>query len=227
MSEALEPPRVLVVEDEAPLRRAVSTSLATEGYLVAEAGDPEEAEAVLEEFHPDLVVLDVRLPERHEGFELGRRIRSASETPIIYLTAIDDADARLEAFELGADDYVGKPFSMAELLARTRAVLRRSRRDLAGRLVVRDLLLDLDTATAYRAGARLPLTSTEFRLLATLVGQPGRVFSKVQLLSEVWEFDAYDVNLVEVHISALRRKLEAHGPPLIFTERNQGYVIRP
>ena len=226
-SSLAEHPRVLVVEDEGALRRAVCANLAAEGYEVRGAADGEEARAALPAFRPDVVVLDVRLPGGREGFELGREIRSASETPIIFLTAVDGEDERLHAFDLGADDYLAKPFSMAELMARTRAVLRRSHRLLSGRCTVRDLVVDLDSGTAHRGGVPLALTTTEFRLLAVLARAPGRVFSKVQLLSEVWEFEAYDPNLVEVHISALRKKLEATGPRLIFTERARGYVIRP
>lgn len=224
---SLDPPRVLVVEDDEGLRRALCASLAAEGYRVRGAAEVDGARQAVEEFRPDLVVLDIRLPSGLEGLELGRRIRSASETPIIFLTAVDGVDERLTAFDLGADDYLAKPFSMPELLARARAVLRRSHRVLSGRLVVRDLEMDLDSGVAYRAGTALPLTTTEFRLLSTLARSPGRVFSKVQLLLEVWEFDAYDPNLVEVHVSALRKKLEAHGPRLIFTERSRGYVLRP
>lgn len=223
----LDCPRVLVVDDEISLRRALSASLAAEGYEVREAADPDEARRVFAHFHPDLVVLDVRLPTGREGFDVGRSIRAESETPIIFLTAVDGVEERLDAFELGADDYLAKPFSMSELLARSRAVLRRSHRVLAGRLAVRDLELDLDAGTARRAGVAVPLTTTEFRLLATLARAPGRVFSKLQLLAEVWEFEAYDVNLVEVHISALRKKLAALGPRMIFTERSRGYVLRP
>jgi two-component system OmpR family response regulator len=219
--------RVLVVEDDSALRRALHASLEADGYAVEEAAGSDEARSVFSTFRPDVVILDVRLPGEREGFELGREIRSAGETAIIFLTAVDGVDERLQAFALGADDYLAKPFSMAELLARTRAVLRRSRRLVAGRLVVRDLEIDLESGAVYRGGERLNLTDTELRLLVALARAPGRVLSKQQLLADVWEFDAYDVNLVEVHMSALRRKLEAAGERLIFTERARGYVMRP
>lgn len=220
-------PRVLLVEDEPSLRRALTTSLTAEGYEVREASDGTEAVEHFTAFRPDLVLLDVRLPDGREGFTVGREMRAAAETPIIFLTAVDGAEERLDAFSLGADDYVSKPFSMPELIARSRAVLRRSTRLLSGRICVRDVVIDLEARVASRAETPLNLTSTEFRLLVCLARSPGRIFSKIQLLSEVWEFEAYDVNLVEVHISALRRKLEALGPRLIFTERGAGYVIRP
>ena len=221
------PPRVLLVEDDASVREAVAASLRREGYEVRTLADAGDVVPVAGSFRPDIAVLDVRLPYGSEGFEVARGLRGAGELPIIFLTAADALEDRLTAFSLGADDYLVKPFSTAELLARVAAVLRRSNRAVSATVRIRDLAIDLDARTAVRGGQVLNLTTTEFRLLATLARAPGTVFSKIRLLSEVWDFDAYDPNLVEVHISALRRKLEAHGPRMIFTERGRGYTIRP
>ena len=220
-------PKVLVVEDDEALRRAVVTRLTAEGYEVAGAATADEARDGFDRLGPDLVIVDVRLPAGNEGLEFARAVRQQAETPLVFLTGAHGVTERLAAFEVGADDYLTKPFSMAELVARVRAILRRTHRFLSGRLFVRDLELDLDAERAWRAGAPVPLTATEFRLLAALARAPGRVVSKVQLLSEVWEVQSADANLVEVHMSALRRKLEALGPRMIFTERARGYVLRP
>jgi two-component system OmpR family response regulator len=172
---------------------------------------------------PDLVVLDVGLPGG-DGFELARQLRARREVPIIFLTARDAVDDRLKGFEIGADDYLVKPFALEELLARVRVVLRRSGRHTAP-LEVGDVLVDEQAGVATRLGQSLGLTPTELRLLAFLVRHRGLVLSKSQLLSQVWGYDAYDPNVVEVHVSALRRKLEAHGPRVLETIRGLGYRL--
>jgi DNA-binding response OmpR family regulator len=168
----------------------------------------------------------VALPGGVDGFEVGRRLRAEREIPLIYLTGRAATEQKLTAFDLGADDYITKPFAMAELLARLRAVLHRS--GAAERVLrVRDLVVDEAGGLASRAGERLDLTTTELRLLAALCRRAGEAVSKTQLLTEVWGFDEYSPNLVEVHVSALRHKLEQSGPRILFTERGAGYVIRP
>ena len=179
------------------------------------------------EFHPDLAVLDIRLPDGDEGFDLALRLRAAAEVPVLFVTAADSLQDRLRGFEVGADDYLVKPFAVAELLVRVRAILRRAGRLSSPTHEVCDLMVDEANRTARRAGSEISLTKTEFELLAVLARDAGTVFSKTQLLSLVWGFDGYAPNLVEVHISALRRKLEVHGPRLIHTERAEGYVLRP
>jgi DNA-binding response OmpR family regulator len=190
--------------------------------------DPDgfDLQGAVSTFRPDLVVLDVRLPGASDGFDLAARLRSLAQVPIMFLTAADDLADRLRGFEVGADDYLVKPFAIGELLARIRAVLRRAGRLRSPTYEVCDLVVDEANRVALRGGVELFLTKTEFELLAVLARQPGEVFSKAQLLSLVWGFDGYDQNLVEVHMSALRRKLEAHGGRLIHTERGEGYVLR-
>ena len=175
---------------------------------------------------PDLAVLDVMLPG-DDGFALAQRLRAARDVAIVFLTARDGLDDRLAGFALGADDYLVKPFALEELLARVRAVLRRTGR-LAGPLEAGDLLVDEAAAVATRAGRPLGLTPTELRLLAFLMRHRGQVLSKYQLLSQVWGYDDYDPNLVEVHTSALRRKLEDGGAArLIHTVHGIGYRLGP
>ena len=174
---------------------------------------------------PDLVVLDVMLPGR-DGFALLEVVRARSDAGIVVLTARDGLDDRLRGLDSGADDYVVKPFLVAELVSRVRAVLRRRGR-VPDVLALGDLVVDDAAGVATRAGTELELTATELRLLRYLADQRGRTVTKNQILTQVWGYDAYDPNLVEVHVSALRRKLEAHGPRIVHTVRGLGYALRP
>ena len=209
-----------MVEDEAAVRRAVLAGLRQEGFAASGFADAVEPDMILA-CAPDLAVLDVRLPS-DSGFALARRLQARSEVSIIFLTARDAVADRVEGLELGADDYVVKPFALEELLARIRAVLRRSGR-LSTVLEVGDLLIDEHGGWVKRRGQEIPVTTTELRLLAFLVRHRGQALSKDQLLTQVWGYDAYDRNLVEVHVSALRRKLERAGPRVIHTVRGIGY----
>jgi two-component system OmpR family response regulator len=221
------PPRVLLVEDDTSLRDAIAAALRVAGYQVHTQSDGRGLENTVDSFRPDAAIIDVRFPDGPDGFEIGGQIRSNSEIPIIFATAADDLDDRLRGFVLGADDYLVKPFAVSELLARLRAVLRRTGRLSSATWQVCDVVVDEAKRVVHRAGQPVDLTKTEFDLLAVLVRAPGSVFSKSQLLSLVWGFDQYAPNLVEVHMSALRRKLEANGPRLVHTERGEGYVLRP
>jgi DNA-binding response OmpR family regulator len=214
----------VVVEDEAPVRQAVERALRHEGISVTAFSDYPDVSLVLAAA-PDLAVLDVLLPSG-DGFELARSLRAARDLPIVFLTARDAVEDRLEGFELGADDYLVKPFALEELLARVRVVLRRAGR-LSAAIEAGDVVIDEQAGCAARAGSPLELTPTELRLLAYLVRERGMVLSKHQLLTQVWGYDAYDPNVVEVHVSALRRKLEAHGPRILETVRGLGYRLDP
>lgn len=221
-----QPPRVLVVEDDTPIRVAVEVSLRGEGYEVLALGDGRHLRSCTEDFRPDLALLDVRLDDGPDGYALARELRGRSGMPILFLTAADAVEDRLAGFDAGGDDYVVKPFSMAELLARVRSLLRRSGRLASASWQVGDLVVDDSDRSVVRAGVRLELTPTEYDLLVVLVRHVGTVLTKTQLLSHVWGFDAYDTNLVEVHTSALRRKLEQTGPRIVHTVRGAGYVLR-
>jgi DNA-binding response OmpR family regulator len=218
---------VLLVEDDASIRVAVEVALRGAGYEVCPLADGASIIASSDAFRPDLAVLDVRLPVGPDGYALARSLRSGSNLPILFLTAADAEQDRLAGFQAGGDDYLVKPFSMAELMARVQALLRRSGRLSSQCWHVADLLVDDAGRTVLRGGMALDLTRTEYDLLVMLARNVGRVLTKTQLLAEVWGFDAYDANLVEVHVSALRRKLEASGPRLIQTVRGAGYVLRP
>jgi DNA-binding response OmpR family regulator len=217
--------RVVVVEDAEPIRTAVGIALTEAGYDVRTRPDGEGFERELAEYRPDLVLLDVMLPGR-DGFELLSVARETSNAGVILLTARDAVDDRLHGLRTGADDYVVKPFVLAELIARVEAVLRRMGR-LRSVLAVGDLEVDVEARVVRRAGTELELTATEFKLLAFLAGRAGKVVGKTQLLTAVWGYDDYADNLVEVYVSGLRRKLEAHGPRLLHTVRGSGYVLRP
>ena len=216
--------RVVVVEDETAVRDAVRQALEREGLAVSAFADYPGPDVILAGA-PDLAVLDVMLPGG-DGLELARGLRARRDLPIIFLTARDAVEDRLAGFKLGADDYLVKPFALEELLARVRAVLRRSGR-LGAPLEAGEVLIDEQAGLASRRGHDLALTPTELRLLAFLVRHRGMVLSKHQLLTQVWGYDAYDPNVVEVHVSALRRKLELHGPRIIETVRGLGYRLAP
>ena len=216
------PPRVVMVEDEQPVREAVERALQRDGLRVSCFADYADPDLILASA-PDLAVLDVLLPNG-DGFELARRLRAGRDLPIIFLTARDTIEDRLNGFQLGADDYLIKPFALEELLARVRAVLRRTGR-LGAAIEAGDLIVDEQSGLATRAGVSLELTPTELRLLAFFIRERGFVLSKHQLLTQVWGYDAYDPNVVEVHVSALRRKLEQHGPRILETIRGLGYRL--
>jgi DNA-binding response OmpR family regulator len=220
----MEPARVLVVEDAEAIRVSVESALTAAGCRVHGLPDGGELEHQLTTFRPDLVVLDVMLPGR-DGFALLDVIRRHSAVGVVLLTARDAVADRLRGLGGGADDYVVKPFVLAELVARVEAVLRRMGRT---RPVVEvgDLVIDQDGGAVRRGGVPVELTATELRVLVFLARRRGRVVGKAQLLTGVWGYDDYDENLVEVHVSALRRKLEEHGPRLVHTVRGQGYVLR-
>jgi two-component system, OmpR family, response regulator len=216
--------KVLVVEDAEAIRTAVGIALEQAGCTVRARPDGDELERDLADFGPDLVLLDLMLPGR-DGLALLDVVRRTSGAGIVLLTARDGVEDRLLGLRSGADDYVVKPFVLAELVARVEAVLRRLGR-LRTRLEVGDLVVDVDGRQVTRAGQRIELTATELDLLIFLAGREGRVVGKSQLLAAVWGYDDYAANLVEVHVSALRRKLEAHGPRLLHTVRGAGYVLR-
>jgi two-component system, OmpR family, response regulator len=215
-------PRVVIVEDEPHIRDAVERALRRDRIAITAFADDPGVDAILAA-GPDLAVLDVLLP-RGDGFRLARELKAVRDLPIVFLTARDTVTDRLAGFGLGADDYVVKPFVMEELLARVRAVLRRTGR-IEGAIAAGELVVDEPAGRASRAGAPLDLTPTELRLLAFLVRHRGLILSKHQLLTQVWGYDGYDPNVVEIHISALRRKLEAHGPRILTTVRGLGYRL--
>jgi two-component system OmpR family response regulator len=228
MEAAGTPGRLLVVDDEKTILELLSGSLRLAGFEVTTAASGTEAVRAAASRRPDLVLLDVMMPDG-DGFEALRRMRSAGiEVPVIFLTARDEEPDRVNGFDLGADDYVTKPFSLNELLGRIRAVLRRSRPgDPGSRLCVADLELDEDVHEVKRAGAVVDLTPTEYRLLRFLMLNAGRVVSKDQILDHVWEGDpARDGNVVEPCVSYLRRKVDQGQPRLIHTVRGFGYVLR-
>ena len=215
---------MLLVEDSAAIRDMVAEALRDAGFTVSAYSDGAGLEERLAGHRPDAVILDVMIPGR-DGFELIDVVREWGEAGIIMLTARDGLPDRLRGLDGGADDYVVKPFEMPELLSRVNAVLRR-RGTLASIIELGDLLVDKDAAVATRAGQPLSLTATELKLLEFLIDQRGRIVSAAQILDAVWGYTAYDDNLVHVHMSSLRRKLEAHGPRLVHTVRGIGYRLQ-
>ncbi|MBV8079873.1 MAG: response regulator transcription factor [Actinobacteria bacterium] len=219
--------RILVVDDEQSIVDAVATALRYEGYEVEEALSGRAALTLATAAEPDLVVLDWMLPDL-EGIEVGRRLRAQGlRTAILFLTAKDATENKIEALRAGGDDYVTKPFSLAEIVARIEAILRRVAGDLPGDVLeFGDVVLDETRHEVRRAGTHVPLTATEFALLRYFMLNPRRVLSKTQILMHVWKYDfGGNSNVVETYVSYLRKKLDALGPPLIKTVRQAGYML--
>lgn len=222
--------KVLVVEDEEALSQLLSYNLGKEGFEVATSFDGDEALLAVDEEKPDIVLLDWMLPNV-SGVEICRRLRAQSETrdiPVIMLTARGEEEDRIRGLEQGADDYVTKPFSMSELVARVRAVLRRTRPTIAGDVATfADITLDRETCRVRRADRDIHLGPTEFRLLDVLMQRPGRVFSREQLLDRVWGHDVYvEIRTVDVHVGRLRKALNRRGEQdPIRTVRSSGYAL--
>jgi two-component system OmpR family response regulator len=219
--------RILVVDDEPSIVDAVATALRYEGYEVHEASTGREALDAVARYEPDLVVLDWMLPDI-EGIEVGRRLRARGfKTAVLFLTAKDATENKVEALRAGGDDYVTKPFSLAEIVARTQAILRRTAGDLPGDVLrYADLVLDESRHEVFRGEEQIGLTATEFSLLRYFMLNPRRVLSKSQILQNVWRYDfGGNSNVVETYVSYLRRKLDASGPPLIKTVRQAGYML--
>jgi two-component system OmpR family response regulator len=222
---------VLVVDDENTLTDLLQMALRYEGWEVKSAGTGHQAVTIAREFKPDAVVLDIMLPD-FDGLQVMRRIREAgNETPVLFLTAKDSLDDRIAGLTAGGDDYVTKPFSLEELVARLRSLLRRSRALVADnsdpRIVVGDLVLDEDSYEVSRGGEQISLTATEFELLRYLMRNPRRVLSKAQILDRVWSYDFGGTSsVVELYISYLRKKIDAGRTPMIHTVRGAGYMVK-
>jgi two-component system OmpR family response regulator len=222
--------RILVVDDEPNIVDVVSMALRFQGFEVDTAATGRDALAAVERFRPQVMVLDVMLPDM-EGFEVADRLGAQrGHVPIIFLTARDATEDKLRGLSIGGDDYVTKPFSLEELVARIRVILRRTGGSDGddSRLVFEDLELDEDTREVSRAGEPVDLTATEYRLLHYLMLNPRRVLTRSQILDHVWEYDfGGDARVLETYISYLRKKLDVHGPSLIHTARGVGYALRP
>ena len=223
---------LLVVEDEPNIRELLATSLRFAGFEVHTAAQGSTALQLAAEVEPDLLVLDVMLPDM-DGFTITRRLRERDQhMPVLFLTARDSVDDKVKGLTVGGDDYVTKPFSLEEVVARIRAILRRSRaEDQADEdrvLTFEDLTLNEDTYEVSRAGRVIEVSPTEFNLLRYLMQNPHRVLSKAQILDHVWDYDFRgEMGIVESYISYLRRKIDTEGlPPLIHTKRGMGYVLR-
>ncbi|MEV0176615.1 response regulator transcription factor [Streptomyces sp. NPDC050803] len=226
---------LLVVDDEPTVRELLCAALRHAGFTVAAAATGQEALHRAAEVSPDLVLLDVMLPDL-TGFEVIRLLREqhrpaadsrAGHIPVVFLTARDATQDKIEGLVLGGDDYVTKPFDLEELIARIRAVMRRTSGDPTALIRAADLELDPDAIQATRAGQPLRLSPTEFRLLHYLMVNAGRTVSKAQILGRVWDYDFNgDTNIVDTYISYLRRKIDNGGPKLIHTVHGVGYVLR-
>jgi two-component system, OmpR family, response regulator len=229
MPDAKQGNRVLVVDDEANIVEVISMALRYQGFEVETAATGREAVAAVGRFKPHLMVLDVMLPDM-EGFEVAERLGAQrAGVPIIFLTARDSTEDKVRGLTGGGDDYVTKPFSLEELVARVRTILRRTGQASpeSGRLVFQDLELDEESHEVIRGGAQIDLTATEYRLLRYLMLNPRRVMTRAQILDHVWDYDfGGDGRVLETYISYLRKKLDAHGPPLIRTVRGVGYALQ-
>ena len=229
--------RLLVVDDEPNIRELLATSLRFAGFEVHAAADGGAALRMARDLEPDLLVLDVMLPDM-DGFTVTRRLREKGQhMPVLFLTARDDTSDKVQGLTVGGDDYVTKPFSLEEVVARIRAILRRTGPgddDQTNVLRYADLELDDDSHEVRRAGQEIDLSPTEFKLLRYLMLNAGRVLSKTQILDHVWQYDwGGDANIVESYISYLRRKVDSLTgpdgeklPPLIHTKRGVGYLLR-
>jgi len=224
------PTRVLVVDDERAITDLVAMALKYEGFAVQTAASAKDARRAVMEYRPALIVLDVGLPDE-DGFSLTQRlVADGLKVPVIFLTARDATEEKVRGLTVGGDDYVTKPFSIEELVARIRVVLRRhqpANGNSTGHLVLADLELDEDTHEVLRAGQPVDLTRTEFRLLRYLLINAGRVLTRAQILDHVWEYNfGGDASVLETYISYLRRKVDRGDPALIHTVRGVGYVMR-
>ncbi len=225
------PVRVLVVDDESQLAELLSMALRYEGWQVRTALTGNDAVRTAREFAPDAVVLDMMLPDI-DGLEVLRRMRADQpDVPVLFLTAKDAVEDRVAGLTAGGDDYVTKPFSLEEVVARVRALMRRTAvvaQEAGSVLVVGDLTLDEDSHEVVRAGEEVSLTATEFELLRFLMRNPRRVLSKAQILDRVWHYDfGGQANIVELYISYLRKKIDQGREPMIHTMRGAGYVLKP
>ena len=225
------PVRVLVVDDEASLSDLLSMALRYEGWEVRTAADGSSAVREFRAFRPDAVVLDMMLPDIN-GLEVLRRLRGETpDVPVLFLTAKDSVEDRITGLTAGGDDYVTKPFSLEEVVARLRGLMRRMGRSpmrTDSQLIVGDLSLDEDSHEVRRGGDLVTLTATEFELLRYLMRNPRRVLSKSQILDRVWNYDfGGQANVVELYISYLRKKIDAGREPMIHTMRGAGYVLKP
>jgi two-component system OmpR family response regulator len=223
--------RVLVVDDEHTLTDLLQMALRYEGWEVRTAATGHQALTTAREFRPDVVVLDIMLPDI-DGLQVMSRMRdNGGETPVLFLTAKDSLEDRITGLTAGGDDYVTKPFSLEELVARLRSLLRRSRALVSDstdpRITVGDLVLDEDSYEVSRAGDPISLTATEFELLRFLMRNPRRVLSKAQILDRVWSYDFGGTSsVVELYISYLRKKIDAGRTPMIHTVRGAGYMVK-
>ncbi|MFG3258752.1 response regulator transcription factor [Streptomyces sp. NPDC048172] len=225
------PVRVLVVDDEPSLSDLLTMALRYEGWDVRSEGDGRSAVRTARDWRPDAVVLDVMLPDI-DGLAVLHRLRAAEpDIPVLFLTAKDEVEDRIAGLTAGGDDYVTKPFSLEEVVARLRGLLRRAGAAAARNeqlLVVGDLVMDEDSHEVSRAGEEIHLTATEFELLRFLMRNPRRVLSKAQILDRVWSYDfGGQANVVELYISYLRRKIDAGRTPMIHTRRGAGYLLKP
>ncbi len=230
-SSQLAKVRVLVVDDEPSLAELLASVLRYEGWEVRTAGDGSTAVRTAREFRPDAVVLDIMLPD-FDGLEVLRRMRAElPQVCVLFLTARDAVEDRIAGITAGGDDYVTKPFSLEEVLARLRGLLRRAdltRARSESELAVDDLTMDEDAREVRRGGELIDLTATEFELLRYLMRNPRRVLSKAQILDRVWNYDfGGQAHVVELYISYLRKKVDAGRQPLIHTVRGVGYVLKP
>jgi two-component system OmpR family response regulator len=225
MSKSANTTRVLVIDDDPFMCEALTMALGSEGYEVRTESSGTFIDRHLTEFRPSLALVDLHLPDGPNGISITRRLRAMSDVPVMFVSGSERVEDRLAGFRVGADDFLTKPFSMAELLARVQALLKRANQLAEPVLEVGDIRIDDRSHVASRGGQTLPLRNLEYRLLHTFCRHPGQVLSKAQLLDAVWGFALSDVNLVEVHVSHLRAKLEKHGPRVIHTIRSVGYVL--